>query len=57
MTLVAGILMIGEGEVLPVWSFLLAFTTSAAGILMIGVFFEPLDIVICFFKLANLAWR
>jgi len=49
--------MIGEGEVLPVWSFLLAFTTSAAGILMIGVFFEPLDIVICFFKLANLAWR
>jgi len=47
--------MMGEGEVLPVWSFLLAFTTSAAGVLIMGVFFKPLDIVICFFKLANLA--
>ena len=44
----------GGLEVLLVCSFLLALTTLVAGFLMLGVFFEPSGIVVCF--LSCLTW-
>jgi hypothetical protein len=55
MTLVAGFLMMGEGEVLPVWSFLLAFHDPSRRDSDDGRLLRALRYRDMLLKLANLA--